>query len=515
MRHGVLPSLFLTAVAAAAGAQTAGGEFLVHAPADGYRGEASVSMDDSGRFVVAWVDLSGDNAVAWLRPFAADGSALGDETRVSDGLRQVNPVVSAAPRGGFVALWASGGIRGRWFAADGTPNGNQFVVDVDENSRWPVAAAGLGRGLIAAWNRSPSNEDNIDLLARRFDRAGAALARSTRVDVGGRFDYLTTALCASPSGGVVAWTEAAEPPFRDANPVGRLLGRLGKPAGEPFSLAAHVEGYQELVGMSCGPDGSFTAFWQGDTSDGEPRGLAARRFDAAGAPASDELLLNGGLDEPRAIWTARAAVGPSGEFLVAWATPGVPSTPNAVRGQWFDATGAPHGDAFPISESEGLFHEQVRVASSASGQFVVVWTAQDGATWDLLGRRLETPFPILLSISDAAVVEGHRGTRQVRFTVSLSEPRPVAVRARFRTFEGTARAGADYSSASGIVRIPPGQTSGVVTVTILGDRSSEDDETFGVRLSDPWNVTLADAEAVGTITDDDGLTARSDPRLDQ
>ena len=55
----------------------------------------------------------------------------------------------------------------------------------------------------------------------------------------------------------------------------------------------------------------------------------------------------------------------------------------------------------------------------------------------------------------------------------------------------------------------PGDTLKTVTVATAEDELNEADETFTVALSGvtlPAGVSLGDAEAVGTITDDDGLT---------
>jgi len=41
-------------------------------------------------------------------------------------------------------------------------------------------------------------------------------------------------------------------------------------------------------------------------------------------------------------------------------------------------------------------------------------------------------------------------------------------------------------------------------VTIRGDRTSEPNETFTLDLSNAANATIADAQRIGTITNDDG-----------
>jgi hypothetical protein len=49
----------------------------------------------------------------------------------------------------------------------------------------------------------------------------------------------------------------------------------------------------------------------------------------------------------------------------------------------------------------------------------------------------------------------------------------------------------------------PGETSKTIKVKVNGDRGYEPDENFYVRLSNPSNATIARAEAVGTILNDD------------
>jgi hypothetical protein len=68
---------------------------------------------------------------------------------------------------------------------------------------------------------------------------------------------------------------------------------------------------------------------------------------------------------------------------------------------------------------------------------------------------------------------------------------------------GTAVAPGDYTAKSGSLSFSPGVVTRNLTVTVKGDNLSEDDETFFVNLSNPTNATIADAQGVGTIVDND------------
>ena len=109
-----------------------------------------------------------------------------------------------------------------------------------------------------------------------------------------------------------------------------------------------------------------------------------------------------------------------------------------------------------------------------------------------------------VSIADVSVAEGDSGTKTVAFAVSLNASSSSNVTVDYATADGTATtAGGDYESASGTLTINAGATSGTVSVTVNGDEVDEPDETFTVTLSNPSNAKLGDAEATGTITDDD------------
>ena len=110
-----------------------------------------------------------------------------------------------------------------------------------------------------------------------------------------------------------------------------------------------------------------------------------------------------------------------------------------------------------------------------------------------------------LRISDAApVAEGNDAV----FTVSLSTPSSQVVTVEYRTVDGTASAGSDYSTTSETLRFDPLETTKTIQVPVLTDSMSEPSEDFEVELRNPSRATLDDARGVGTIAADPmpGLT---------
>jgi Cellulose binding domain/Bacterial Ig domain/Calx-beta domain/Glycosyl hydrolases family 18 len=111
-----------------------------------------------------------------------------------------------------------------------------------------------------------------------------------------------------------------------------------------------------------------------------------------------------------------------------------------------------------------------------------------------------TPTPTL-SISDVAITEPASGSAPAAFAVNLSAPATTPVTVHYNTLDNTAKAGADYTAASGNVTFAPGQTSQTIPVSVLADSVADGNETFLVVLSNPSGATLARAQASGTISD--------------
>ena len=106
-----------------------------------------------------------------------------------------------------------------------------------------------------------------------------------------------------------------------------------------------------------------------------------------------------------------------------------------------------------------------------------------------------------LSINDNAITEGAAGA--VKFTVTLTPTPTAKVTVKYATVNGTALAGSDYSAKNGTLTFFAGQTTKNVWVGVKNDSVAEDEETFILRLSNPTNATIAKADGITTITDDE------------
>src|SRR5262249_60210957 len=100
---------------------------------------------------------------------------------------------------------------------------------------------------------------------------------------------------------------------------------------------------------------------------------------------------------------------------------------------------------------------------------------------------------------------GDGGTTPFPFPASLSAASGKAIAVDWATAGDTAAAGSDYVAAGGPLAFAPGETTKTIEVSVLGDRTFEQDEAFSVVLSSPVNATTAGGSGRGTITNDDPL----------
>ena len=93
------------------------------------------------------------------------------------------------------------------------------------------------------------------------------------------------------------------------------------------------------------------------------------------------------------------------------------------------------------------------------------------------------------------------------FSVNLNAPGALPVTVNYATSDGTATAGEDYTAADGNLSFIPGDIERTIRILLQEDEIFEGDETFSLTLSNPVNAGLADAEATGTIVNDDDNSA--------
>ena len=138
----------------------------------------------------------------------------------------------------------------------------------------------------------------------------------------------------------------------------------------------------------------------------------------------------------------------------------------------------------------------------------VVHATVDAGGTTATGTIIDDDWPPQVAIADGSLGEGGGS---MRFAVTLDPQSGRRVTVAYATADVTARAGADYTQASGLLTFAAGTTERTIAVPILADQVAEDTETFTVTLSGAQDASLAAAAGTGTITDDDTRGVQVEP----
>ena len=139
--------------------------------------------------------------------------------------------------------------------------------------------------------------------------------------------------------------------------------------------------------------------------------------------------------------------------------------------------------------------------SPACGATGAVCTENGRTYTTALATRINGPVGV--SVADATVQEG--AGAHLDFVVSLSRAATSTVTVNYRTRNGTAIAGQDFTDTSGTVTFAAGDTTRTVTVPVLDDVHDEGSETMKLKLSTASGAQITDRKAIGTITNSDPL----------
>ena len=164
-------------------------------------------------------------------------------------------------------------------------------------------------------------------------------------------------------------------------------------AGAEWLINGTTAGDQQLFAESnravaLAPNGTFVVTWSSAGQDGDGWGVYAQMYDSAGATLGGEFLVNtttAGDQRNSAI-----AMDSSGNFVIVWS--GQDGGGYGIYGQRFDAAGVAQGGEFLINTTTADDQHLGSVAMDSDGDFVVVWASnnQDGGGWGIYGQRFDS-----------------------------------------------------------------------------------------------------------------------------
>ncbi len=381
-----------------------------------------------GGFVVVWQsqeknDRSYDDVYG--RRYAVDGTPAGSEFRINTYTndRQRDPSVAGLTNGGFIVTWHSRNqagplsmtdVYGQRYAADGSPEGSEFLVNTTTGgNQGPAAIAAFGNGeVVVAWLSIGSISGSI--YGQRYGADGHAVGNEFRIN---QLPVMSASkgpgMAALSNGGFVSvWESDIDDRVLDTDYEisARRYDADGLPAGGEFRVNSATPGNQENPSVSALPNGGFLIAWSCDKKE-----IHARRYNADGRAAGSEFRVHAEtVAEYRQFpWITVLS---DGGFVVAWAWRAPwnidhPSRPRYghIYARRFTPDGNPRGNEFLVDNAKaGVNNGNPSATALAGGRFVVAW---EGSS-DVYIRAFD-PAPYLL---DAGIRAGGRFGFEVQWT---------------------------------------------------------------------------------------------------
>lgn len=350
-----------------------------------------VAADGIGNFIVTWTDSDYLN----FRIFDSTGTPQVPDFRITTSSDYTAPSVAANAAGDFVVVWGDNGCGGgsgricaRRFDGSGTPLGSEFEVDSGAYiGGYPKVAADTAGNFVVAWASYDSY--SFPVRARRFDSAGAPLGAEFQVNTittnccgySGVFEtHDAIEVAAGPAGNfAVVWNRGA------SDVVARFYDSAGVAQGPDVTVSSQGF-FGPEVGIAADSMGRFIVVW-----DQSAYGVHARRYDGTGAPLGAAFQVS-------EVTTFQGApvvsADTAGNFVVSWDEYEGYYSQSAVFGRQFDDTGAPVGPDFRVNTVSYYDSRLPDIASSPSGDFVVVWGRTNAQDFDAVhGQRFSDAGP--------------------------------------------------------------------------------------------------------------------------
>ncbi len=393
-------SAFGSGPGVAGGPPPIGGEFQVNSYTTSSQRGAAVAADPEGNFLAAWLSFTQDGlgGGVFAQRYDAAGDPVGGEFQVNTHTPeyQLYPAVAADAAGNFVGVWASYwqdgsnfGIFGQRYDAGGVPLGREFQVNTHTPSfqTQPAIAAAPAGNFVVVWEGGYQDGSYSGVFGQRYDADGDPLGGEFQVNTSTTlYQYGPAVAIANAGDFVVVWTSY----YFDGSSngiFGQRYDALGNREGTEFLVNSYTTWVQSRPAVAMEPSGEFVVVWQSFLLDGSDYEIAARRFDAAGAPLGPEFPVNVHTTDQQTQPTV--AADPTGSFVVIWESLGQDGSGAGLFGRAYDSDGSAIGEEFQVNTYTTAAQSAPAVSRDATDELILVWASegQDGSGDGVFGQR--------------------------------------------------------------------------------------------------------------------------------
>jgi len=356
------------------------GEFQVNTYVTDDQQAASIAMNASGEYIIAWTSEGQDGDVTGIHAqrYHADGTPNGGEFQVNTYTtdRQWHPVAAMNDAGQFVIAWESNeqdwngyGIFAQLYGSDGVAVGDEFLVNTYRPSGQtePTATMDVDGRFAIAWRGPIPNDTGVGFFAQRYLADGTPDGDEYRLltyDGNERLDPLA----AVDAEGNFVRVRVAYDSHSDGIYAQRYFAD-GTLNGEEFLVNTVEQSRQRDPAVAMAGNGRFVVTWHSfHIADGDDRGdVYAQMYHPNGMPDGGEFLVNITTDNYQTF--PAVAMNDSGDFVVAWDSWGTDDASYGISARRFRARQVHHVTARADQAVGGLHFGNYRIGKIAGRAF--------------------------------------------------------------------------------------------------------------------------------------------------
>jgi hypothetical protein len=275
-------------------------------------------------------------------------------------------------------------------AAAQVPAGEEFQINVyttGHQSSSAVASHDDGSFVVVWGGVGPGTGYAGSVFARRYDASGAPIDDAFQVNGYSTDTQANPDIAMDEAGNFVVVWQSDTQDGSENGIFGQRFDSAGDPLGGEFQINSFTTGHQSFPSVAADSDGDFVVVWHGSGST-DISGIFGQRFDAAGTPLGGEFRANATTTSAQSDPAVESTA--DGDFVVAWVSHYQAGSPAGLRGQRFDASGAPVGGELGVNTVNRIFFSEPEVAFDPAGGFVVVWDGYSYYRTEVWGRRYES-----------------------------------------------------------------------------------------------------------------------------
>lgn len=262
----------------------------------GHDSNPKIAMNDTGSFVVTWIDLVQPGVDIYARQYSSAGVAQGAAILVASDSGLSFPVVSMDSNGDFVVAWETGvdipggtissmtTVWAQRYSSAGVAQGSAIQVSTGlsgANQRPDVSMDSAGN-FVVAW--AGYNEfDMGSVFAQRFNSQGVAQGSVLQVNATASLDFENGSPSVDTDGSgnfVVTWTQTGTNPDGSLDIFGQQFDSSGGRLGGEFLVNTTTNGNQASSTVAMDASGDFVVVWASAISGQNGRNVFFQRYNS-------------------------------------------------------------------------------------------------------------------------------------------------------------------------------------------------------------------------------------------